>query len=49
LLLHGTGDVEGRYARAGARVVPVKDLEDYPATAAALSAALFEEGRHGRA
>jgi hypothetical protein len=47
LLLHATGDRDNRYGRAGARVITVKDLEDYPATAAALAAALFEERCHG--
>jgi hypothetical protein len=47
LLLHGTGDPGGHYRRAGARVVTVADLEDYPKLAAALAGALFEEGRHG--
>jgi hypothetical protein len=46
LLLHATGDMEGRYGRAGAKVITVGEIEDYPATAAALSAALFEEGRY---
>jgi hypothetical protein len=47
LLLHGTGDKDGRYRKAGARVVTVADLEDYPKLAASLAGALFEEGRHG--
>jgi hypothetical protein len=47
LMLHATDDQGGRYARAGARVITVKELEDYPAMAAALANALFEEGRHG--
>jgi hypothetical protein len=47
LMLHATGDLAGRYARAGARVVTVKELEDYPAMAAALADALFEGGRRG--
>jgi hypothetical protein len=46
LLLHATGDEGGRYRRAGARVITVRELEDYPALAAALAAALFEGGRH---
>jgi hypothetical protein len=46
LMLNGTGDVDGRYGRAGARVITVEDLEDYPAMAAALSRALFEGERH---
>ena len=48
LLLHLP--VEGRAARyrvAGAKVVPVLEMEDFPRMAAALSRALFEEGRHG--
>jgi hypothetical protein len=47
LMLHATGDPEGRYRRTGATVITVDDLENYPAMAAALSAALFERGRHG--
>jgi hypothetical protein len=46
LMLHATGDVDGRYGRAGAKVVTVAELEDYPAMAAALAAALFEGERH---
>jgi hypothetical protein len=46
LLLHATGDPTGRYRRAGAKVITVAQLEDYPAMAAALSAALFEGERH---
>jgi hypothetical protein len=34
------------YRAAGAHVIPVRELDDYPAMAAALSHALFEEGRH---
>jgi hypothetical protein len=34
------------YRAAGAHVIPVRELDDYPALAAALSHALFEEGRH---
>jgi hypothetical protein len=41
LMLHGTGDETGAYGRAGARVLTVKDLKDYPTMAAALAAALF--------
>jgi hypothetical protein len=47
LMLHATGDKEGRYRRAGATVITVDELDNYPAMAAALSAALFERGRHG--
>jgi hypothetical protein len=46
LMLHATGDEGGRYGRAGAKVITVEDLEDYPAMAAALAAALFEGGSH---
>jgi len=46
LMLHATGDMKGRYRRAGAKVITVGEMEDYPATAAALAAALFDEGRH---
>jgi hypothetical protein len=46
LMLHATGDPEGRYRRAGAKVITIKELEDYPAMAAALATALFEGGRH---
>jgi hypothetical protein len=47
LMLHGTGDMTGAYGRAGARVITVENLEDYPKMAAALAAALFEGDRHG--
>lgn len=46
LMLHATGDVSGRYAQAGARVITVKELEDYPTMAVALANALFERGCH---
>jgi hypothetical protein len=46
LMLHATGDRGGQYARAGARVITVKELEDYPRMAVALANALFEEGHH---
>jgi hypothetical protein len=45
LMLHATGDKDGRYRRAGAKLITVEELEDYPAMAAALSAALFERER----
>ena len=47
LMLHATGDAGGAYGRAGARVVTVKEWEDYPGMAAALAAALFEGEGHG--
>ena len=47
LLLHATGDRDGRYRRAGAKVITVEELSDYPSMAADLSAALFERDRHG--
>jgi hypothetical protein len=47
LMLHATGDLDGRYARAGARVLTVAELEDYPTMAVALASALFEGERHG--
>ena len=34
------------YKSAGARVIPVTKLDDFPAVAAALSDALFEGDRH---
>jgi hypothetical protein len=47
LLQHGPGGARAEpYRRAGAAVVAVTELEDYPATAAALADALFEGGRH---
>jgi hypothetical protein len=46
LMLHATGDIEGRYQRAGAKVITVAEMEDYPAMAAALAAALFGRDRH---
>jgi hypothetical protein len=47
LMLHATGDQDGQYARAGARLITVRELEDYPTMAVALANALFgEEGRH---
>jgi hypothetical protein len=47
LMLHNTGDQTGSYGRAGARVITVKELEDYPTMAAALATALFEGEGHG--
>ena len=47
LMLHATGDVAGHYTRAGARVITVQELEDYPTMAVALANALFERERHG--
>jgi hypothetical protein len=47
LLLHGPDSPRrDPYRKAGASVVPVTELENYPATAAALADALFEGGRH---
>src|SRR5262249_41726999 len=47
LLLHNPDEQKAaRYRRAGAKVIAVRELEDYPAMAASLSAALFEEKRH---
>lgn len=46
LMLHATQDVAGHYTRAGARVITVKELEDYPTMAVALANALFERERH---
>jgi hypothetical protein len=46
LMLHATGDRDGHYQRAGAKVLTVEQLEDYPAMAAALAAALFGRERH---
>jgi hypothetical protein len=46
LLLHATGDPAGHYRRAGARVITVAELEDYPKMAADLAHALFEGERH---
>jgi hypothetical protein len=46
LLLHATGDEDGRYRRAGAKVITVAELDDYPSMAAALAAALFEREGH---
>ncbi len=46
LMLHSDdGAWTEPYKRAGARVIPVTNLEDYPAMAASLSAALFEGDR----
>jgi hypothetical protein len=46
MLLHRPHETKtGRYARAGAKVVPVPNMEDFPRMAAALSRALFEEKR----
>ena len=47
LLLHRTDDPDGRYCRAGAKLIRVGELEDYPRMAADLAAALFEVERHG--
>ena len=47
LMLHATGDVACRYTRAGARVITVEELEDYPTMAVALANALFEGEPHG--
>jgi hypothetical protein len=46
LMLHATNDRSGHYTRAGARVITVKELEDYPTMAVALANALFEGERH---
>jgi hypothetical protein len=46
LMLHATGDTSGHYTRAGARVITVRELEDYPTMAVALANALFERDRH---
>jgi hypothetical protein len=48
LMLHG-GDTSWMkpYEATGARVIPVTEMNDYPAMAAALSAALFDDGRRG--
>jgi len=48
LLLHRPDpESVARYRAAGARVVQVVDLEDFPRLAGDLSRALFEEHRHG--
>jgi hypothetical protein len=47
LMLHAAdGPWTQPFRAAGARVIPVTDRDDYPAMAAALSAALFEGERH---
>jgi hypothetical protein len=46
LMLHATGDVDGRYTRAEARVVTIEEMEDYPTMAVALASALFERESH---
>jgi hypothetical protein len=47
-MLHAAdGPWTAPYRGAGARVIPVTDLDDYPAMAAALSAALFDRERRG--
>jgi hypothetical protein len=42
LMLHATDDVNGSYGRAGARVITIAEMEDYPTMAVALANALFE-------
>jgi hypothetical protein len=49
LMLHATDDKDGHYGRAGARVITVEELEDYPTMAAALANILFEEKRYAKA
>jgi hypothetical protein len=46
LMFHATADVAGRYARTGARVITVEELEDYPTMAVSLANVLFEGERH---
>ena len=48
LLLHGPRPERAKlYRAAGAEVIAVEDLEDFPRMAADLSRALFEEHVHG--
>jgi hypothetical protein len=45
LMLHASPEEGAAYRRVGAEVIPVPDLEDYPAMASGLATALFEGDR----
>jgi hypothetical protein len=47
LMLHATSDHGGRYTRAGAQIVTIDELEDYPTMAVALANTLFAGEPHG--